>query len=930
MTIRHSVFRRDLEGISIKAWELFRLDIKRTLQSKPATLLMMALIILPCLYCWFNVWALWDPYSNTGSLKVGVYSDDQSVELAGQKIEIGDQLIANLKKNKKLGWTFVDSKKQLDQGVKDGSYYAGIYVPKNFSKDILSFLSGNIKKPNLVFSVNQKINAVAPKLTESGATTLQNTISDEFIGTVSKTITKALNKSGVDIEHNLPMMRRFSTLLVSTDDNLPELQDIMDKVQKANKIVPNLNSKLQQANDMYGYLPLLNQDAQKIVNINNFLPLADAGGGAAKQLQNKIPEIKSAGTQINEIDNDFGKITQLMGTSINQVENGIQVIDKVQNVMPDIQKLGQDAENATSKASNELVPKIQQALPVIKTTIDTGLSMVYNLAKQISSSLETANNLITKIKEDPKNQALKDQLKTVLQNVASDATQIAKVSRQIASSLTDLQNFYNNLAEQLGKDKTTILDTPIQHLNDLATLNDTVASKANNIINNYNDLDTTQLQDKLTDLQSQADKVAEGVTTIKGLNIMDSVSNTINNVNTFLKDATATLGKVNNNIIPAIPGLLNNTKGVLETALTYLQKYQKQLPAVGNEIHDANSLLNGNMGNIVSGINLLNDFYANDYPTLKKKLATATFFVNYQLPQIENELTTTLNLVNQKTPELEQALSQANDFATNDWPQLKKDIHHSAKLLKKGEKNVDLNALIKLMKSDANTESDFFSNPVKLKQVDLYDVPNYGSASAPFYLALCIWVGALLLSSVFTVHFQLSDRQKYRYTFKQRFNGRYLTFGFLNQLQAISAALGNLFIIHAYTKEKVWLVLFCMLVSFVFISILYSLVQMFGTVGKGLGIIILVLSISGAGGNFPVVLSDGFFRFINPYLPFTYAVNLIREAVGGIYWPNASKDIIILLAFGIVFYLLGLLTTEKLKPFMHKLHKSAKKSMIIE
>lgn len=923
-------FIRELEGISIKAWELFRLDIKRTLQSKPATLLMLALIILPCLYCWFNVWALWDPYSNTSDLKVAVYSDDQSVKLEGQKIEIGDQLIDNLKKNHKLGWTFVDSKKQLDQGVKDGSYYAGIYIPKNFSKDIVSFLSGNIKKPSLVFKVNQKINAIAPKLTETGATTLQNTISDEFIGTISKTVTKALNKSGVDIEHNLPMLRRLSSLLITTDDNLPELQDIMDKVQQANTIVPNLNQKLQQVNDMYGYMPLLNQDAQKLVNLNNFLPLADAGGTAAKDLQTKIPQIQSAGSQVNEIDNDFGKISNLMDNSITQVENGIEVINKVQNVMPDIQQLGQDAENATNKANNELIPKIQQALPVIKTTVDTGLSMIITIAKQISTSMSNINTLIDKIKADPKNQELKDQLKTVIQNVADDAAQMSKVSTQLASSLTDLQNFYNRLAEQLGHNQTTILNKPISRLTDLAALNDALAAKANDILDNYTDLDTTALQDKLTDLQTQSDKIADGVSAIKDLNIMDSVTNTINDISTLLKDASSTLSQVNNNIIPAIPGLLNNTKGVLETALTYLQKYQKQLPAVGTEIHSANQLLNGNMSNIITGINLVNDFYNTDYPQLKKKMATATFFVQYQLPQIENELTTTLNLVNSKTPELEKALSTANDFAVNDWPQLKKDVHHSAKLLRKGEKDVDLGALIKLMKSDANKESDFFSNPVKLKQENLYDVPNYGSASAPFYLALCIWVGALLLSSVFTVHFQLNDRQKYRYSFKQRFNGRYLTFAFLNQLQAIAAALGNLFILHAYTKEKVWLVLFCMLVSFVFISILYSLVQMFGTVGKGLGIIILVLSISGAGGNFPVVLSDGFFRFINPYLPFTYAVNLIRESVGGIYWPNATKDIIILVAFGIVFYLLGLLTTEKIKPFMHKLHKSAKKSMIIE
>jgi len=891
---------------------------------------MLAMIILPCLYCWFNVWALWDPYSNTSGLKVAVYSDDQAVKVEGQKIEIGDQLIDNLKKNHKLGWTFVDSKKELDQGVKDGSYYAGIYVPKKFSRDIISFLSGHIKKPTLVFSVNQKINAIAPKLTETGATTLQTTISSEFMGTISKTIMKVLNKSGVDIQHNLPMLRRLSSLLVTTDDNLPELQNIMDKVQYANTMVPNLNNKLQQVNDMYGYLPLLNQDAQKLTNINNFLPLADAGGTAAKDLQTKIPEIQSAGSQINEIDGDFGQISNLMATSIDQVKNGIQVLTKVQNVIPDIQQLGEDAQNATNKVNNELIPKIQKALPVIKSTVDTGLSMVYNIAKQISNSLENANTLIDKIKNDPTNEQLKEQLKTVLENVASDATQLAQVSRQIASSLSDLQDLFNRLAQDLGHDQITIFDKPIKHLNDLAALNETLADKANDIVNNYQDLDTTQLQDKLSELQSQSDKIASGVAEIKDLNIIDSVSDTVTNISTFLKDAGSALDDVNNNIIPAIPGLLNNTQGVLQTALTYLQKYQKQLPAVGNEIHDANQLLNGNMGNIVTGINLVNDFYNNDYPTLKKKLSTATFFVQYQLPQIENELTTTLNLVNSKTPELERALSAANDFAQNDWPQLKKDVHHSATLLKKGEKDVDLGAIIKLMKSDAEKESDFFANPVKLKQDNLYDVPNYGSASAPFYLALCIWVGALLLSSVFTVHFKLNDRQKYRYSFKQRFNGRYLTFGFLNQLQAISAALGNIFILHAYTKQKIWLVVFCMLVSFVFISILYSLVQMFGTVGKGLGIIILVLSISGAGGNFPVVLSDGFFRVINPYLPFTYAVNLIREAVGGIYWPNATKDIIILLAFGIGFYLLGLLTTEKLKPFMHKLHKSAKKSMIIE
>ena len=726
------------------------------------------------------------------------------------------------------------------------------------------------------------------------------------------------------------MLRRLSSLLVLTDDNRGELQDIMDKVQKANTIVPNLNNKLAEANEMYGYIPELNADAQKLVTLNNFLPLADAGGTAVKQLQTKIPEIQNAGTQINTVDNDFGKISNLMGTSIGQVNNGIKVITQVENVMPEVTQFGKDAQSAINDANTNLIPKIQNALPVIKSTVDTGLSMVYNLAKQISTSATNVNTLIDRIKADPENQALKAQLKTVIQNMADDSAQLASVSRQLASTLTDLQNLYNQLATQLGKDQSTIMNTPIKHLNDLAALNDNLSNKATEIINDFDNLSTDDLQAKLATLSTQANTIADKVATIKGSGILDAVSNTINNVKSLLTNAGSILNDVNTSVIPAIPELLNNTKGILQTALVYLEKYQKQLPAIGTEIHDANVLLNGNMSNIVTGINVANDFYNKDYPNLKKKLATATFFVQYQLPEIENQLSTTLNLINTKTPELENALAAANDFAVNDWPQLEKDVHHSAKLLKAGEKEVDLSAIIKLMKADANTESDFFSNPVNLKQKNLYNVPNYGSASAPFYLALCIWVGALLLSSVFTVHFKLNDKEKYRYSFKQRFNGRYLTFFSLNLLQAIAASLGNIFILHAYVQNKVALVLFSMIISFVFISILYSLVQMFGTIGKGLGIIILVLSISGAGGNFPVVLSDGFFRVINPYLPFTYAVNLFREAVGGIYWPNATKDIVILLAFGIAFYLIGLLLTEKLKPLINKLHKSAKKSMIIE
>lgn len=103
-----------------KTFELFRLDWRRILKSPIALLLIIALIIIPSLYAWFNIWALWDPYSKTQDLKVAVYSADQSVVIADKKVEIGAELISQLKKNDKLGWQFTSSKKRIRWRRKNG------------------------------------------------------------------------------------------------------------------------------------------------------------------------------------------------------------------------------------------------------------------------------------------------------------------------------------------------------------------------------------------------------------------------------------------------------------------------------------------------------------------------------------------------------------------------------------------------------------------------------------------------------------------------------------------------------------------------------------------------------------------------------------------------------------------------------------------
>ena len=135
---------------------LYKLDWKRIFSNPISAFLIIALMILPSLYAWFNIKALWDPYGNTSELPIAVYSADKGAEFQDKHIDIGDEVIDTLHKNKQLGWRFLDSKEDLVEGVKSGKYYAGIYLPADFSDDLISFTSGKIEKPTIEYYSNQK------------------------------------------------------------------------------------------------------------------------------------------------------------------------------------------------------------------------------------------------------------------------------------------------------------------------------------------------------------------------------------------------------------------------------------------------------------------------------------------------------------------------------------------------------------------------------------------------------------------------------------------------------------------------------------------------------------------------------------------------------------------------------------------------------
>ena len=169
-------------------WQIFKRDVWRLKNNVIALIVIMGLTVVPCLYAWFNIAASWDPYKNTGNLKVAVASVDKGYEgsLIPIDINIGDRVLSTLHENDQMEWVFTNRDAAVE-GVKSGDYYAAIVIPENFSNDMMSLFSEDIEKPQITYYSNAKENAIAPKVTEKGASAIQNQINQVFIETVSDT-----------------------------------------------------------------------------------------------------------------------------------------------------------------------------------------------------------------------------------------------------------------------------------------------------------------------------------------------------------------------------------------------------------------------------------------------------------------------------------------------------------------------------------------------------------------------------------------------------------------------------------------------------------------------------------------------------------------------------------------------------------------------
>lgn len=268
---------------------IFGQDVRRVWRNVIALIVVMGVTIVPCLYAWFNIAASWDPYGSTGELKVAVASVDDGYngELIPISVNLGDNVLTALRENSQLDWVFTSEEKALN-GVKSGKYYAAIIIPEDFSTDMMSIFSEEIQTPEITYYYNAKENAIAPKVTDKGASAIQTQVNETFIETVTDTALTALetvsnmaDESGVE-----GIMANLITNLEQISSDLAlvsgTLQSFSDLTASAQSMLNTTSAFLEEANGRTSdTLGTLEETSSSLDGIQTTLSGATGSIGAA-------------------------------------------------------------------------------------------------------------------------------------------------------------------------------------------------------------------------------------------------------------------------------------------------------------------------------------------------------------------------------------------------------------------------------------------------------------------------------------------------------------------------------------------------------------------------------------------------------------------------------------------------------------------------
>ena len=947
------------------ALKLFITDLKRVAKTPGVWVILAGLAILPSFYAWFNLWAMWDPYGNTGHIKVAVVNEDSGDKVRGKKINVGDTMVKSLKNNDSFDWQFV-SREKADHEIKMGKYYAGIYIPSKFTHQVTGTLRKHPQKADVNFKVNQKINAVAAKLTDTGSSLVVEKANEQFNKTVTKALLTEANKVGLTLEDNVPTINKIKNAVYQANDALPKINDFADKVIYLNNHQDELDQYANKFRDLGKYKANITDAQDKLNAVNSAVPALNEKAKLILALNDYMPNIERLlNVASNDVPAQFPKINKGVDIASEGIDAASSQLNDAQGYLTQAKQRVKDYQEAAGRAqevngavnkdlNNQTTTQQQSATQSHK---DLGHSYSNIKTSQMSTMGDSSNNDSDLTQNDIKsmNTALAESLLSLsnqtdkqaqatqqdikaLKNmaygiIASDKpTQFKEPLENIKSRLENATKYNQQMIDilsELEKSEDVDLSSEIKHI-----------KKANNQINDS--LRTTnQLIDALSNGssgQSEAVKVLRGLPKLSDNldNFRSYIKNELNkNLLAVSNEITDQLNKGQNTLstiqskLNSINQVINAGQDILSDGKERIDTIQSTLPGIEQTYINAMKTAQAYFPTVKKDVAQAASFVRNDLPQLEQELANVTQSVNQNLPALFNRYDNAVNLLNENQPRAKEGLASLADFAQNKLPDVEKDLKKADKVFKKLDKDDAIDKLIDTLKNDLKKQADTIANPINKKTTDVFPVKDYGSGMTPFYTALSIWVGGLLMVSLLSVD-NKHEHLRPILTARQIYMGKAGFFFLLGIIQALIVSIGDLVILKAAVESPVLFVTIAVFSSLVFNSIIYTCVSMLGNPGKAVAIILLVLQIAGGGGTFPIQTTPQFFQTISPYLPFTYAIDALRETVGGIVPEILITKVVVLTLFGLGFIIFGICMKPVMDPIKRKIAKRAAESKVTE
>lgn len=869
-------------------------------RNKILMIVLVFIIAIPAIYTTLFLGSMWDPYGKLDELPVAVVNLDEPVEYEGETLNVGQKLVDKLKDDGSLCFNFTDAD-QAERGLKNGTYYMVITVPKNFSENATTLMDTVPKKMELDYKTNPGTNYIAMKMSETALEKIKTSVAQEVTKTYAETIFDKIGEAGDGMK--------------DAADGAGEIYDGTEKLSDGNKTISDNLKTLSE-----GTLTFKDGTSELKVGLSSYLDGVNQLSDGSTTLANGATTLLTGALKLNEGANSLSDGTKTLTSGTATLESGAKTLESGLKTYTDGVKQANDGAATLNANSSALTAGAQQltagneqlssgsaqilgGLNQMSSTVKSGLPSEDKIT-ELSGGLDTYSAAIGKMNDELQNTSLPSEeelaalnaVKTDLTNSLTNAGDNAKSLYVLAAQLQasgDLQT-----AAQVKEIADSLAANVTSAAND-ATAISAVFEQVTPSLSKV-----TELKNGVAELNENKELVLGGAkTAVNGM--YSGLANVSYALDTQIIPGMSTLdggiSQVSDGAKSLSSGLTTYTSGVAQvgSGLTQLNDNSAQLNSGASRLSSGASQLSSGAKSLDSGADELKsgtNQLADGTKTLDDGTKTLTSgFAT--LTANNSKLTSGANQLADGAVTLNDGAGQLYDGSItlgNGLSDLKDGANTLKTGLEDGQKTINEN------KGD-DAVYEMISSPVKSNETKISNVENNGHAMAAYMMCVGLWV----LCIAFCIMYPLTEHHG---EIKSGFSWWLSKAGiaYLVALVAAYAMIGSLqLFLHFEPTELLNTFLVAGITAIAFMSILYFFNVWLGKVGSFLMLIFMVVQLAGSAGTYPIEISGDFVATIHKWLPFSYAVDAFRGTISGN--GNILEVTIVLLSIAIIFTLLTIM-----------------------